>query len=203
MSIIKGIIFDHGNVIYSFDNSIFLRKIARFSSKPYTEIERFIYVTSGLPEKYEAGLIDSDQFFREIMEGCGLAITKEQFVEAYTNIFAPISETMDLIRDLKKKYKIGLISNASKWHYEYNISKSPVFRLFDAVTVSYQVRAMKPSPKIYRDSLKKLNLEPEECIFIDDKDKHVMGARNVGMGAVIYTSHQHLLHSLRMLGVEV
>lgn len=203
MGIIKAIIFDHGNVIYRFDNSIFLRKITRFSNKPYTEIERFIYVTSGLPEKYEAGLIDSEQFFREIVDGCSLTITKDQFIEAYTNIFTPIAETMELIRNLKKKYRIGLISNTSKLHYEYNISKSPVFSLFDAVTVSFQARAMKPSPLIYRDCLKKLNLEPEECIFIDDKEKHALGAKSVGMAAVVYISHEHLLRSLRMLGVEI
>jgi len=199
---IKAIIFDFGNVICKFDDNIFLEKISKFTDKNVSELNYLIYISSDLTRKYENGLITSDEFFKKIVKKCDLSISKKEFRNAYTNRnFMPIKTTINLIRKLKSKYKIALLSNTSEWDFEYIIKKNEIFNLFDAISLSFKVKTMKPNPPIYLDCLAKLNLEPQECVFIDDKEKHVNGAKRIGINAILYVSYENLIDSLKNLNV--
>lgn len=195
---LKAVIFDFGNVICKFDNNIFLKKISRFSDKSVQELSELIYSSpDNLPRKYETGLITSDEFFNAVKEKCNLSISKEDFIEAYTKIFTPIPETFDLIKKLKSEgYKLALLSNTSEWDFEYGIKPIEVFNLFDAVSLSFEVKAMKPEKRIFYDSLEKLNLKPEECVYIDDIKEYVDVADEIGIKGIHYTSPSQLKASL-------
>ncbi len=69
------------------------------------------------------------------------------------------------------------------------------------MTLSYEVKAMKPAEGIYRDSLEKIGLRPQECVFIDDLEENVAGARKVNLHAIRYTGYERLVSSLADLGV--
>ncbi|MCK4765501.1 MAG: HAD family phosphatase [Candidatus Aminicenantes bacterium] len=200
---VEAIIFDFGNVICSLDNNIFLRRIAEFTPKSFVELRRSVYEESRLPWLYETGEIDSRCFFEGIVELCDLKISEEEFIRAYTGIFTPIPATFDLIKSLKPNYKLGLLSNTSEWDFEYGIKPIEVFDLFDAVSLSYEVKVMKPGAKIFEDMLDKLGMEPGRCVFFDDIEENAAGARRVGMAAFLYSGHQTLLAGLKSLGVEV
>ena len=120
---IKAIIFDYGNVIEKLDNSIFTKRISSFSIFDSSAIFRLIFEENIIQKKYETGSINSEEFFHSITELCKLNIQIDDFRKAYTEIFTPVPETIELIKHLKKKYKIGLISNTSEWDYEYAIKK--------------------------------------------------------------------------------
>ncbi|MCK5040628.1 MAG: HAD family phosphatase [Candidatus Aenigmarchaeota archaeon] len=199
---IKAIIFDFGGVVEKFDNDIFLEKISKFSDKGVEELNELIYVSSDLPRKYEMGLISSGEFFRKISEMCNLSLSKQEFIEAYTDIFCPIQTTHRLIKKLKNKYKISLLSNTSHWDFEHGIKKSEVFSLFDFMTLSFEVGARKPEEKIYLDALDKLKLKPQECVFIDDVVEYVEGANKTGINGIHYTSYDKLLDCLKKLDVD-
>ena len=80
-----------------------------------------------------------------------------------------------LIRKLKPRYRIGLLSNTNEWHFDHAVRACTRLSHFDAVSVSYQVKAMKPSAPIYLDALGKLGTDPEETLFIDDRAENVEG----------------------------
>lgn len=197
---IKAIIFDFGNVICTVDNNIFLEKISKFTDRTISELKELIYL-SDLPQKYETGLISSDEFFNEIVEKCSLSISKHEFIKAYTDIFAPIQTIFDLIRKLKTKYKIALLSNTSEWDFKYGIKPVEVFNLFNAVSLSFKVKAMKPENKIFLDSLNKLHLKPEECVYIDDIEEYVEVANQIGIHGIHYISYEKLINSLKRLDI--
>ncbi len=44
-----------------------------------------------------------------------------EFIKAYTDFSTPIQTTISLIRSLKNKYNIELLSNTNKWDFEYLI----------------------------------------------------------------------------------
>lgn len=199
---IKAVIFDYGNVIAKFDNNIFLEKVSEFTNKTVSELNEMIFVSSDLPKKYETGLITSDEFFSGIVKICDLSISKMEFVGAYTNKFAPIKTTIDLIKKLKNRYKIALLSNTNEWDFEYEIKKNEIFSLFDAVSLSFKVKAKKPDSKIYMNCLNKLDLKPEECVYIDDKEKHIKGANRLRINNIHYISHEKLIDSLKKLKVD-
>jgi len=197
---IKAVVFDFGNVICKFDNDVFLRSLRPHTEKSFGELKDAIYA-SDLPRRYETGLVSSEEFFREAARKGNLSVSMGEFFRAFTEIFTPIPSTFALIRELKSRYRVGLLSNTNEWHYEHYFKSVEVFPLFDSVTLSFDVKEMKPGAGIYRDALGKLDVPPEECVFIDDIEAYTEGARRVGMNGIRYVSHDSLVESLRALGV--
>ncbi|HSL92111.1 MAG TPA: hypothetical protein VK863_05645, partial [Candidatus Limnocylindrales bacterium] len=111
---IKAVIFDFGNVICSFDNDIFLRNLLRYTDMRFEDLKAAIYA-SDLPVRFETGLISPDEFFREASERGDLSAPWGEFFKAFLEIFTPIPSTFRLIRELKKTYRIGLLSNTNEY----------------------------------------------------------------------------------------
>jgi 2-haloalkanoic acid dehalogenase type II len=107
----------------------------------------------------------------------------EQFVD---NALYP--ETREVLTALKTQgLKIGLISNV----YEEEINRCMQqagleIAAFDVVVGVDTVGEMKPHPDIFKYALRKLNVQPEETLFVgDDLDADYKGAENVGMHALL------------------
>jgi len=202
-SSIRAVIFDFGGVICSFDVMIFVRRIAPHSRFTMNDLSGgVLHGAAELARRYETGLLSSEEFYREVAVLAGLTMPMEDFAQAYCDIFSPIPLTLDLIRSLKGRYRLAMLSNTSEWHFELGIKSVDVFPLFETVTLSYQVGAMKPDPRIYQDALRKLALSPGACAYIDDLAENVSAAASIGMHAVRYTTHETLAHDLRGLGLE-
>lgn len=199
---IKAVVFDFGNVIYKFDNTLFLDRISHYTNLSVKELEKRIYDDSDLPEKFETGLISSDEFFKRVIKKCSLSISKPAFIRAYTNIFTPIPSTINLIKKLGENFKLGLLSNTSELDYRYGIKKIDIFPLFDAVSISFEVQAMKPSPKIFEDMVVKLQVKPRECLYIDDIASYVEAATKVGLNGIHFTSHNKLIQELQKYNIK-
>ncbi len=198
----RAVVFDFGNVICRFDNRIILKRIAENTGKSLQEVDEIFYRASDVILEYERGEVSSDDFFERIRALAGLRMSKEVFVRAYTDKFNPIPETTRVIQSLRGKYKLGLLSNTSQWDFEHGIKTTDVFPLFDAVTLSFQIHALKPAPEIYQDILDKLNVSPHECVYVDDIEPYVLAARRLDMHAVQYRNGR-LAESLRDLFFKV
>ena len=197
---IRGVIFDFGNVICSFDVDVFLAKLHEWSGLDVETLRDRIY-GSGLHSRYERGEISSREFHREVVHRSGVDVPVEELAAGFSDIFTPLEPTQELIRALKGTVRLGLLSNTNEWHFLRYIRKVPVFPLFDAVTLSFEVGALKPEPEIYLDALRKLSLPPEACVFIDDIGKYAEGAAVLGIRGIRYTGHEELLGELTALGV--
>ncbi len=199
---IRAVVFDFGGVIGTFDVGIFLRRIAPRTEKSAVEIGALVY-GSKLPVLYESGRVSSAEFFERFAALCGLRMSEDEFFRAFTEIFTPVEATLDLIRRLKGRYRLGLLSNTNERHFRDYIETVPVFPLFDAVSLSYEVREMKPGERIYRDALGKLGVPPEACVFIDDIEENVAAARRLSMRGIRYEGHERLVEALAELSVTV
>ena len=197
---IRGIIFDFGNVISSFDVGRFLRRLNGWSGVPVETLRQRVY-GADLHSLYERGGISSEDFRNRVARVTGASVPVETFEQAFTDIFTPLPDTQALILGLKGRYRLGLLSNTNECHFRRHIRRVPVFPLFDTVTLSFEVGALKPEPPIYRDALGKLSLPPEACVFIDDIAAYAEGARAIGIRGIHYTGHAELLRDLSSLGV--
>ena len=199
---IKAIIFDYGNVIRKWDNHIFLDKIVKKSNKSYEYIDSLIF-SSGLQDKFELGEISEIDFFRIIKKQCNLSITQKEFFKEYTDrLFEEIPSTTTLIKKLKKDYKVALLSDTTKIDFDCLIKRLKEFSLFDSVTLSFELGFAKPNKEIYLDALKKLNLKPDECVYIDDIKEYSYAASKLGMYGIHYTSYENLIKELKKLNVK-
>jgi HAD superfamily hydrolase (TIGR01509 family) len=65
-------------------------------------------------------------------------------------------------------------------------------RLFDGTVLSYQTNFVKPMLEAYQAAADSLGVTVEECVFIDDQERFVTGAREAGMPAIWYKDNQQL-----------
>jgi len=91
--------------------------------------------------------------------------------------------------------KTALLSNADGWWQP----PSAWHGLFDATIISGEVGLAKPEIDIYLLTAKKLNLEPSECVFVDDLAVNVRGAAEAGMVGVHHRSTRSTLEELEIL----
>jgi len=200
---IKAIIFDYGNVIHKWDNDIFLKEFVKLSGKDYNYVVDIIF-GQGLHDKLEAGEILNITFFKKIKDGLNLKITQDEFFKLFSSkLFKKVETTISLIKKLKKNYKVTLLSNTNKIDFDNVIKRFELFPLFDAVTLSFEVGHRKPDKEIFFDALKKLNLKPNECVFIDDIKEYSDAASKLGMHGIHYTSHENLIKELKKLNVKI
>lgn len=72
---------------------------------------------------------------------------------------------------------------------------------FGTIVVSGEEKVMKPDPAIYRILLERIGRPAEACVFIDDAQPNVEGARAVGMHAIRFTTAEALRADLAALGL--
>ncbi len=73
---------------------------------------------------------------------------------------------------------------------------------FDVLVWSYQLRMAKPNPAIYLHTLRELNVEPDEALFIDDKQVNIDAARALGMRAIVFSTVDRLRDDLIAAGLD-
>jgi len=78
---------------------------------------------------------------------------------------------------------IYVLSNASDLFYVYFPKFLPL-DFFDGVFVSSDHLMLKPDVKIYTAFLEEYGLKGEECLFVDDMEANVAGAKAAGMNAL-------------------
>ncbi|GAA3120759.1 putative hydrolase of the HAD superfamily/hydrolase [Kribbella aluminosa] len=71
--------------------------------------------------------------------------------------------------------------------------------MFDDIVISGEVGLRKPEPEIFLLAARRLNLKPEECVFVDDLQLNVDGARAVGMTAILHTEYDETRRALEDL----
>lgn len=79
--------------------------------------------------------------------------------------------------------RTGLLSNS------WGTATYPRDRLathFDVTVISGEVGLRKPDPAIYLLACERLGLAPEACAFVDDLERNVEVARELGMHAVVH-----------------
>lgn len=97
-------------------------------------------------------------------------------------------ELVGFLNSLRKKYKVGLLSNNFS-DLRYLIQDVwDISGAFDDMIISAEVGLLKPDPEIFLLSAERLEVRPEEAVFLDDFLHNVAGARSVGMHAIHFKS---------------
>lgn len=202
MAPIRGILFDFGNVICRIDHSRLARDLSALSGMSLEDVHHRVAEGASISRDYELDLMSSEEFLERISTLLGHRFERTEFIQAFNAIFTPIEATSLLIQRLKPRFLLGLVSNTNVWHAEHTIRHCEVYPLFDAVSLSYEVKAFKPDPRLLEDALHKLGLQAVECVFIDDLSVNVEGARQMGMHGIVYTDHTALVDALQGLGID-
>lgn len=188
---IKNIIFDIGNVILSFNRDFLLSNFYRGSE--YEFIKEVLFRDW---EKLDEDLLTLKEYKDNVLKelpkrlhapAIGVLDNWEYYM-TYTKGIIP------LIFELKQKgYKLYILSNMTR-HFIERDYKFPILSEFDGIVYSALIKMVKPNDEIYEYVLKKFNLNPTECLFIDDTKKNLAAAARFK----IETFHfQNNVHELR------
>jgi FMN phosphatase YigB (HAD superfamily) len=201
------LIFDFGNVVGFFD---YLRAWERFAgSIGMTGPDlRDLLVRRGFPgllAEFESGRIGADAFATRLMDLTGVRLSYEEFVRAWEDIFWPNESVCRLVAFLKSRgYAIYLGSNTNLLHAtHYRRQFAETLDLLDGFILSYEVGHLKPAREFFDACVKAAGVPASSCLFIDDVEENVEGARRAGLRALQYVDTPNLIADLARAGVEV
>lgn len=109
-----------------------------------------------------------------------------------------LQESIDFVKRCKEQgHNVYILSNWDAVSFPLLLEQHPEFaELFkDNIVLSGQIGLIKPDPAIYNYLLNKFNLDPADCVFIDDQLENVQAARMCGMQAIHCTPVKGILAS--------
>ena len=99
--------------------------------------------------------------------------------------FGLFPDVEPVLERLKKRYKLGLISNTQRFTIEPFL-KAGYDRYFDVLAFSYKTGILKPDPRVFRLAAEQMGLKPGQVMMVGDSLKDdVLAARKAGMQAVL------------------
>jgi len=194
------IVFDLGNTLIRFDHNIAVKKLfSRFGIDPKTTYDLFF--DSRITRLFETGKILPEEFHKKATGLLGIEIAYDEFAEIWNDIFWEDAETCALARELKKNYRMFLLSNVNKSHFEYIQSKFDIIGIFDELILSFKVGAMKPEAAIYEDTIRRSGGDRTKLIYIDDREDLIKEATAMGIDSIRYEGPGKLKEDLAARGV--
>jgi putative hydrolase of the HAD superfamily len=199
---IRLIISDFGGVICSFDYGIFCERLARRTGRA-ADLVLAAAFGEHLQKDFESGKLSGRDYHREVMTRLDAAVPYDEFYAMYGDIFTEIPATGDLLCRLHTRYPLYLLSDTNEIHFGYVRETVPLLSVFDEFIVSYQVGAMKPDPRIYREALRRSGLPGAACVFVDDRPANIDGAARLGIHGVRFETPGQVAADLARLGVTI
>jgi HAD superfamily hydrolase (TIGR01509 family) len=151
-----------------------------------------------LNHQYDAGVIKLNEMVDELEKLTGHS--SQSIEEIFTRPESVKNhQLLAYIKELKKDYKIGMISNiGTDWVRQVFLTKQEQ-KLFDAMVFSFEVGTTKPNHKMYEICLDKLSVSAQESIFIDDQQQYVEAAQTLGIKGIWFKDFPQMKKELEAL----
>jgi len=196
---ILAVVWDLGGVILrTFDRSARERWERQLGLEPW-DLSRLVF-NSEVSRKASAGQATIDEVWSWVQGHLGLS--NEDLAALRRGFFAGDrldEELLAYIRRLRPRYKTGMITNAfpdlRRWLQD-------VWRIaadFDQIVISAEEGLLKPDPRIYHLALDRLDVAPQQAVFVDDFAENVTGAQEAGMRAIQFRDTQQTIAELDAL----
>lgn len=156
----------------------------------------FKRVTSNDPEKMaqaqmlfkqsDLGQLSLVDFHKKASKLTGVSIDEiDKGIEAEKIIDTGLVKYVQQLKD--RGFRVACLSNGShEWTLRV-INDHEIGHLFEEVVLSSDIGIVKPDLKIYKYTLKKLNIAPSEAIFVDDRQANVEAGETCGIRSLLFT----------------
>ncbi|MDR1129684.1 MAG: HAD family phosphatase [Prevotellaceae bacterium] len=192
MSKIKNIVFDFGGVVIEINGPA---AIKRFKEVGISNIEELIdpYRQKGLFSQIESGSLSREDFYVEICKMTGKNIDGKDIDMGFHDWLIPVEQKkLDYILELRKKYKVLLLSNTNEismsWarSEEFLPGRKPLEYYFDELYLSYKLGCVKPEPEIFQMVISLAGINPEETLYIDDGEANIAAGKALGFKTFLF-----------------
>lgn len=195
---IRAVFFDFGGVIIRTEYQAPRQKLAERFGMDYEDIEKIVF---GSPSAARAsvGEVSEEEHWQNVMKV--LKLPAAEYPRVRDEFFAGDvidRNILNLLRSIKPKYKTGLISNAWSGLRAY-IEREKFDDAFHHMVISAEVKAVKPDPKIYRIALERLQVKPNEAVFVDDLIENIEACEKLGMKGIHFRNPEDALGQLKKM----
>lgn len=197
----KAIGFDYGGVIHGLPGSVFMQKAAESLGVELEALNKTYFEHN---HKLNIKDISIQEVWQDVLGALGRSDHWEQFNifqanEYVTKIVNP--EILELMKTLRMKgYRIGILSNYNRGLRE-KLDEQGITPLVEAIGISVEMGCMKPQKEAFEKFCEMLAVKPQELIYIDDTEKSLETAKEVGYTPLLFTSYEKLIKDLTTLGV--
>lgn len=202
---IKNLLFDLGGVIMDIRR---LNCVASFERLGMKDADNFLgeYSQKGPFLQLEEGAISEEEFrtaVRALIDG---EVSDEQIDSAFCDFLVGIPKyRLEQLRQLKKSYNIYMLSNTNSIMWRSRIAED--FRqegleredYFDGIVTSFEARSIKPDAKIFHTVVEKLGINPDETLFLDDSQKNLDAAAQLGFHTLLVTPGSEFFELLKSM----
>lgn len=138
-------------------------------------------------ERGECTVADFEHILAQrLMTTTGTKVIADGLLTRMLSASRPVPVMYQALRGFRRRgIKTALLSNS--WG-EGGYVREDFPELFDAVVISGEVGMRKPEPRIFLHTAELLDLDPAECVFVDDLERNVAAAVGCGMTGVHHTA---------------
>lgn len=192
---IKFVYFDIGGVLV--DWSRVFSTPARLFGITSDDISR---VFGENKEALTKGFMTAPEYWEKCIEKYDLKNAHSyDFLQAWVGDYRPITETHAFVKDIKPRYKIGLLSNIYKGMLPFLLKTGAIPKIaYDQIVFSCDVGMMKPNLDIYELAAKRAGESPENILLVDDRQDYLDGAKRAGFQTFMF-DEKHPEESVREL----
>lgn len=194
---IKALLFDFDGVLTvdKTGSQSILNYISKATDIPFNTLKEVYY-------PYNKGLLYGEFTHAEIWETfcekIGRVLDCSILIDSYRN--TPIDmEMIDLIKESKPSYKIGMITDNKIDRIEEIITYFGWENLFDTISISAAYKSGKDSRLIFDRTIERLAVLPEECVFIDNTAKNLIVPQKLGMKTILFDDEHRDIQRFRMI----
>jgi 2-haloacid dehalogenase len=194
---IKNVIFDYGNVLVDWNPAYLFLPVfggdeekCRYFTNHVCNREWFTRMDRG--ESMDKCVAELQAQFPQYADA--VAMFRDRWFDM---CHGDIPGMVEIIQDLKSR-GVG-VYGLTNWPAATFTEARRRFRTLagiDNYVVSSSVKLAKPEPAIYELLIRKYNLKPQECVFIDDRIDNVNAAKALGMSGIVYPGSANQLQDI-------
>ena len=182
----KVILFDFFGVISSEVSPIFFKR--------YFNEEDAKIVKEEIMSKGDKGELNEEEIYNLIAKRVNETPLKVK--EDFKELIHINYELVNYIKELKKEYRIYLLSNAVSSFLRRILKENNLYELFNEVYISGEIKLIKPYKEYFNYVIEKEDLDPSMCIMIDDNKKNIEGAISCNLNGIVFTNNKDLKEKL-------
>lgn len=196
------LLFDLGRVVIDIDFEKVLACWAGHAGCSTSEIvDRF--VRDEAYQRHERGDISDAEFFANLRDQLGIAITDAQFLEGWNAIFIDeMPGIAPLLARAARHLPLYAFSNTNPAHVAHFSPRfADVLSHFREIYLSSTIGLRKPDAEAYDHVVAAIGVPAERIVFFDDLPENIEGARARGLKAVQVRSSTDVASALAALGI--
>ena len=188
---IRNMVFDIGNVLMDFRWKEYMRSLFGENEALIQTINQGIW-HNGCWAAMDKGEMDGAATLRSAV---AFAPQYEKEIkltlDSVAHAFHKFKYSIPWIQELKRMgLNVYYLSNYSAFSIAANPDVLDFIPCMDGGVFSFEVKAVKPEPEIYRCLCDKYGLKPEDCLFTDDVPANVNGAQACGFQGIVFEGYE-------------